>query len=325
MRTVLVTGGSGFIGANLARKLLSSGFQVHLLLRSGFTTWRLTEILDHIIIHEVDLEDDQKILNTVQQIKPDWVFHLATSGAYSWQNNIHQIINTNIYGTINLLDASLQAGCEVFINTGSSSEYGKKSHAPNETEWIDPNSYYAISKAFGTQYCRHISMSQKRNIYTLRLYSVYGPFEDPNRFIPTLIVNAFEKRLPPLVSPKIARDFIYVDDVVDAYLRLASSTDIEFGSVYNVGSGRQTTIDTVVQLSKQFFEINQEPEWGTFDNRSWDTSIWQADIQRIQNALEWHPKHDLEQGFAKTVDWFKANPKILNYYQIEIRNRTAAS
>jgi len=105
---------------------------------------------------------------------------------------------------------------------GSSSEYGVKDHAPAENEQLEPNSDYAVAKAAATLLASHLGRERGLPVATLRLYSVFGPFEEPDRFIPTLVVHALRGQLPPLVDPAIARDFVYLDDVVEAFLLTAA-------------------------------------------------------------------------------------------------------
>lgn len=315
MKTVLITGGTGFVGANLARRLVHDGYNVHLLVRPGYNNWRLDDIATDIQYHIVDLSDYSQVLNEVKQISPEWVFHLAAHGAYSWQNDFPQILETNVNGTVNLLEACCMVDFEAFINAGSSSEYGFKEFAPDEREWLDPNSYYAVTKAFASQHCRYTAISRNLNIITLRLYSVFGPYEQPARLMPTLIRNALEKKLPPLVDPTIARDYIYIDDVLAAFLRASSQKGVARGAVYNVGTGRQTSLAAVVESVTELLNVDCKPEWGTFGNRLWDTDNWVANIERSKKELNWQPLIILKTGIGKFVNWFIENPDIMSYYE----------
>jgi nucleoside-diphosphate-sugar epimerase len=314
MRRVLITGGTGFVGANLARRMLDE-HEVHLLVRPGFTAWRIDGIRSEVRLHEVGLEDADGVGRVVAAIRPEWIFHLATYGAYSRQADVHRMASTNILGTINLVQASCQFGFEVFVNTGSSSEYGVKDHAPAETEWLEPNSPYAVTKASATLFCRLAAQRHGVRIATLRLYSVYGPYEEPDRLLPTLVLRGLDGNLPPLVDPDVARDYIHVDDVCEAYLLAASHPAPERGPVYNVGTGIQTTLRDVVDVARRILPIGVEPQWGSMPRRVWDTGVWISDSRRIRADLGWQPRVQFEEGLRSTVDWFRAHPELVGFYR----------
>ena len=301
---MLMTGGAGFVGANLARRLLHDGHELHLLIRPADNAWRLEPIRSEVHLHAVDLTDAEGVARVVAGVRPDWVFHLAAHGAYSWQTDVHRMVRVNIEGTIGLVEACLRSGFEAFVNTGSSSEYGFKDHAPAETEWLEPNSHYAVAKAAATLFCRYTAISRAVPLVTLRLYSVYGPYEEPARLMPTLVVRGLDGELPPLADPDIARDYVYVDDVVEAYLLAATRDGQEPGSVFNVGTGVQTSLRDAVTIARRVLGIAAEPAWGSMPNRSWDTTVWVADSRAIRTALGWAPRHDFETGFRRMVSWF---------------------
>ena len=230
----------------------------------------------------------------------------------------------NMTGTVNLVEACLEAGFESFINTGSSSEYGFKDHAPAETELVEPNSHYAVAKAAATLYCGFIARTRNVRVQTLRLYSVYGPWEEPTRLIPTLIVRGLRGELPSLVDPTVARDFVYTEDVCSAYLAAAADSDAPAGAIFNVGTGRQSTLQSLVDIVRRLLGVAEEPTWGSMPSRSWDTSTWVADISAARQELNWTPGRSLEAGLAETVKWFRSNPSMLALYEERI-NATSAS
>lgn len=307
MKRVVVTGGSGFVGANLVRRLVRDGHAVHLLVPPGPARWRLAGLAGAVRLHEGDLADGAHVAAAVRRIRPEWVFHLATHGAYSWETDLRRMVETSVIGTMHLVQACLDTGFEAFVNTGSSSEYGFKDHAAAESEALDPNSHYAVNKTWATHFCRYTAVSRSLPIRTLRLYSVYGPWEEPRRLMPTLIRRGLAGALPPLVGPETARDYVYVDDVVDAYL-LAASRPSAPGAVYNVGSGVQTTLREVVEIARRVLGIAAEPMWGSMPARVWDTNVWVADRRAIGAALGWEPRYGFEEGFGHMVAWFRADP-----------------
>jgi nucleoside-diphosphate-sugar epimerase len=289
-RRTLVTGAGGFVGANLVRRLLAEEGDVVALVRPGGDAWR---------IEELDLE---VIEADVREAVPggfDIVFHLAAHGAYSWQEDQDTIRETNVRGTEN----ALRAGTRVVV-AGSSSEYGLKPKAPSEDDPLEPNSPYAAAKAEAT------ALAVAQGAVVLRLYSAYGPWEEPKRLIPTLLARGLAGELPPLVSPRVARDFVHVDDVCEAFVRAAGAPP---GRVYNVGSGRQTTVAEVVRVARRLLAIDAEPEWGSMPDRRWDTETWVANPQRIRDELGWEARIGLEQGLERTLQWLRTQAPRKRY------------
>lgn len=314
-KRVILTGASGFIGANLARRLLRDGHELHLLLRPAEARWRLDAIADHVHLHEVALQERERLDAIVRDIDPNWVFHLATYGAYSSQRDVQTIVSTNYNGTVNLVEACLETGFDAFVSAGSSSEYGYKDHAPLESELPEPNSHYAATKAAATLYCRFVANSRQRRLATLRLYSVFGPWEEPTRLLPTLLMCALRGELPPLVSPNIARDYVYIDDAVEAFILAAKTVVDDPGPVFNVGTGAQTTLSELVETVREEFGISAEPQWGSMPDRHWDTDVWVADPTEIRASIGWKPTFELEDALRDFADWLTADPAVRRFYE----------
>ena len=166
-----------------------------------------------------------------------------------------------------------------------------------------------MTKASASLFCRYTAQSQGVHIPTLRLYSVYGPLESPNRLLPKLITLGLEGKLPPLVSPETAHDFVYVDDVIDAYILAAKTSGQEAGAIYNVGTGVQTTLREVVEVARRVMGITVEPVWGSMRSRRWDTDKWIADNRKIERELGWRPRYTFEEGFRQMVNWYKSRER----------------
>ena len=313
----LVTGAGGFVGANLAASLTRAGHDVVAWAHHGSPTWRLDPLGDEVEIVPVELLDGEAIEAGVRSARPDWIFHLAAHGAYSWQRDAERIMQTNLVSTVRLLSACQRHGFSAFVNAGSSSEYGFQDHAPSEDQLPEPNSDYAVMKAAATLHSRFVAQRDDVHVVTLRLYSVYGPWEEPGRLMPTLVARGLEGRLPPLVSPDTPRDFVSMRDAERAFLRAAERTEVERGGVFNIGSGRQTTLREVVEVARAQLGIAEEPRWGTEAQRSWDAAVWVADPQRAHEQLGWEAEDDLPTGFARLADWLREHPVLWPRYEID--------
>ena len=316
MKRVLITGGSGFVGANLTRRLLRDNHEIHLILRPGHQSWRLNEIADQIQRHPVDLEDKEALTRCVREVRPDRVFHLAAYGAYASQTGMERMIATNLLGTVALLDACAEVGVEAFVQAGSSSEYGYKDHAASEDEVIHPNSHYAITKAAATYYCQLTAQQQGVNAVTVRLYSIYGPYEEPTRLIPSLVINGLRGTLPPLVSPHVARDFVYIDDAVEAMLQAAAVN--RGGAIYNVCTGVQSSLGAVVDTARRLMNIPDEPVWASMPERLWDTNLWCGSPDLTAREVGWRAQTDLSRGLEATIAWMLRHPEQRAFYEQRI-------
>jgi nucleoside-diphosphate-sugar epimerase len=280
------------------------------VLRPGGDDWRLDGVACERL--ELDLEDREQMTAAVHEARPDWIFSLGAHGAYSWQTDRARMVRVNVDAVSALLEAGAAIGAERLIHAGTSSEYGVKDHAPDESEPVQPTSDYAETKAAATQLLAAARRGRPTTV-VLRLYSAYGPWEEPGRLVPTLVEAALHASLPPLVDPTVARDFVYVDDVVSAFM-LAARSNVEDGSVFNVASGTQTTIRDIVSTARRVFAVSAAPEWGSMPDRAWDTGTWVGRPERIRRALGWTPTVSLEEGLRRMGTWLEGNRELRQRY-----------
>lgn len=301
-KRVLLTGAAGFVGAVLTRRLLAEGHELHALLKSSSPRWRLHGIQDDLRCHEVDLRDEAAVSRAVKAARPEVIYHLAAHGAYPFQTDPDGIIETNFLGTWNLLKASASLDYQAFVNTGSSSEYGFKDYAMRETDLLEPNSYYSVAKCAQTLVCQHFANVEKKPVTTFRLFSAFGPYEEPSRLIPTLVRRSLAGEPLELVSKDVARDFVYVEDVVDAFLKLDQLAGLK-GEVINIGTGVQSTVGDVVEAVQRHAGSRSECRWGAMPARIWDAKTWVADCTKALRLLGWRPRTSLPEGLRLTVEW----------------------
>jgi len=308
MKKVLITGATGFIGGNLTRELVKRNFEVNILIRTTSNLWRLADIKDKIIMHNVDLTDNEKLTDAVHNINPSYIFHLATYGSYPRiQTDDKKILETNILGTYNLLKATLDIHYKCLINTGSSSEYGIKDKPMKESDVLEPNTAYGVSKATASLLCQHFARKYEKPVITLRPFSVYGYYEEAVRLIPEVIINCITQKDVHLTSGEQKRDYLFIEDIIDAYIKTMENPN-KPGLIMNVSSGQNVTVKEVANLIHKLINSKNELFFGKKKKESFETNVcWRADIEVIKKELKWKPKTSLIEGLKKTITWFKEN------------------
>ena len=301
---ILITGAAGFIGANLERYFVLKGVKIHVIIKKTTNTWRLSDILNKINIHYADINDKKKIREIIRLVKPKTIFHLATHGAYSDQNDLDKIKNSILDSTYNLVNECKKYKFNIFINTGSSSEYGFKKQKMSESDILVPNSYYSAFKSSATLYSQFESIKSKIQIVTIRPFHIYGPYERPNRLIPVLIKNMLANKKLKLVSPKISRDLIHVDDLIKFYIHISNQKKL-IGEIFNLGSGKKYTIKEIYETLKKITGYKKKNLWNSMKNRSWDQTIWYSDMSYVRRKIKWKSEINLKNGLFKTVQWHK--------------------
>jgi len=309
-KVYLVTGATGFVGANIVRRLISEKKNVHVIARNKKLNWRLRDVAGAIKAHEVDLLSP-KLSKTVSYIMPDYIFHLAAYGSLPHEDNIDKLIDINLRGTINLINALKKIPFKLFINTGSSSEYGVKTESMREEDLPFPINDYGVIKTAATLYTYKEAIRNNLPIITFRLFSAYGPYEHKPRLIPTVIRAALKNKSIKAGNRKNVRDFIYIEDMVDAYLN-ACSVKINPGEILNIGTGQQHTIGETVDLIIKLSHSSSKVKWGAIpqQERQIESGKWEADVSKCAKIMNWKAKHDLIQGLTKTIDWFRQNNNL---------------
>jgi len=324
---IVIFGAGGFIGANLFRQIAQYRQDVFAVTSKPFIPWRLDDCDHKKILHcNITKKSDIEQLFEEHQFKT--IFTLAAYGAYSKQDDIDLIHETNYIGLLNLLELSSKFSIKAFIHAGSSSEYGLNCAAPNEDAPLQPNSHYAVTKAAAAQMIKFYGTIKEMPVLNLRYYSIYGPFEEPDRLIPQLIDKGMKGTYPPLVQPDISRDFVYIDDTVYATLLSANSDFLKTrGKSINIASGAKTTIREIANTIKNVFHLSNEPEWGDFPNRKWDLKDWYGNAALANQLLGWQNETSLKDGLSATYLWQKDYAKPLyekKIVQDKIRHKLSA-
>lgn len=305
--TVLVTGAAGFIGSHLSRRLIEEKANVYILIKNGTNQFRLHDIIQRLEVRYGDIRDYSFICSYIKNIKPQIIFNLAAFRDVKRDIQlVDPMIDINIKGTMNLLRAAVEEKIplECFVNTGSSEEYGDGTAPFSEDQKEIPVSPYSASKVAATYFCRMLYKSMGVPIVTLRPFLTYGPNQDADMFIPSLIHHCLEKKDFRMTDGDQTRDFIYIDDVIEGYIRAASNTQA-IGEVINIGNGIEYKIKDVAEKIVSIMGNPIRLLIGSLPKRHGETKHFFCNNEKAKRLLGWSPKVGLDEGFEKTINWYK--------------------
>lgn len=308
MTKYLVTGGAGFIGANIVRQLIDNGEKVKVL--DNFNTGKrenINELMNEIEFMEGDVTNNQTVIEAVKDV--DVIFH---QGAIpSVPKSIIDPMKTNyanINGTLRLLQAAAQANVKRFIYAASSSAYGFNETLPKQEDMPGrPMSPYAVSKYAGELYCKVFHHLYGLETISLRYFNVFGPHQDPNSKY-AAVIPAFIKSILNNESPVIygdgtqSRDFTYIDNVVAANLLAANAPKLQ-GEVINIGNGSQIALNELVMYINNILGKNIPVAYTA--ERQGDVKHSLADISLAEKLIGYRPSTSFHEGLKHTIHWLK--------------------
>jgi nucleoside-diphosphate-sugar epimerase len=289
---VLVTGASGFIGTRLCSELLARGSEVHGVSRvvreyEGLRWW------------VADAAETDHVLEVMRAARPDVVFHLAShvSGSRALEN-VLPATRSNFLSTLNVLLGAADVGCRRVVLAGSLEE-------PDENGDQTPVSPYAAAKFAASSFAQMFHRLYAAPVVTLRLFMVYGPGQqDETKLVPYVITSFLRSEAPHLSSGTRPVDWIFVDDVVDAFLAAAVVDGID-GKTFDVGSGALATVRDVVEEIATQMKPAVGAEFGAIEDRS-DERVRVANLPPTRDEIGWAPRTSLPDGIAATIDWYSA-------------------
>ena len=310
MEKFLVTGGAGFIGSNICKRLVSQGCFVRVVdnLLTGKKS-NLADVIDKIEFIRADMGDPEVAQSAMKDI--DVVLH---EGALpSVPVSVENPAATHkhcVNATFTLLLAARDAGIKRFVYAASSSAYGDAPTSPKvETMPASPLSPYAVAKLTGEYYCSVFYKIYGLETVSLRYFNVFGPYQDPASQYAAAIpafVTAILKDEPPIIygDGEQSRDFTYIDNVVDANLLAARARQTK-GEVVNIACGRAVTVNEIIDMINNLLGKNVKPKYAA--PRPGDVKHSLADITAARNLINYRPKVSFSDGLRLAIDWYKAN------------------
>lgn len=306
---VLLTGATGFLGAHLARRLVAAGCWVGALLRPGSNTARIADLLDRLHPLPGDLLVPESLAAAVHACAPRYVFHLAAHGVDRPLASATASVQTNVQGTVNLLEACRAADLARFVYVGTCYEYGDGGAPCHEDQPVAPANFYAASKAAGGLFCGVYQRVYSLPVVTVRPFQTYGPYQGCRLLLPYAITTALRGADLRLTPGEQVRDFVYVDDVIEG-LVAAATAPAAVGQTINLGSGEGTTVRRAVEMALDILGWPVRAHFGALDYRPGEIRDLRADPRRAHELLGWQARTGLADGLQRTVGWYRANLEL---------------
>ena len=320
----LVTGGAGFIGSALCRKLSlnkdNSILVLDKLTYAGNISSLELDKNDNISIEKVDIVESTKIKELIREFKPDIIFHLAAESHVDRSiDNPQAFIDTNVVGTFVMLDAVRKSINKFskdfkFLHISTDEVFGSLGEDGlfSETTSYDPKSPYSASKAASDHLCRAWHHTYNFPVIITNCGNNYGPYQSPEKLIPKTIINCINKKNIPIYGKGLnIRDWIHVDDHVDALIAISQKGKI--GESYNIGSNNEINNNKIVNTicSVGHSLIDQNFDYKSLiryvDDRPGHDFRYAMDTRKINNSIGWMSKINFDEGITATFDWYLNN------------------
>jgi len=319
---VVGTGGAGFHGSHVTRNLLARGARVTAFVRynsmnsRGFLDKLPLEQRKEIEVVTGDLRDAHAVREAVRGT--DIVFHLGAliSIPYSYLHPT-EVVETNVFGTLNILQAVRQEDVGRLVHTSTSEVYGTAQYVPiDEHHPLQGQSPYAASKIAADKIVESFHRSYQTPVVTVRPFNAYGPRQSMRAVIPTIINQALNGSEIVLGNLNVTRDFTFVEDTARAFI-CAAVSDEALGEVVNIGSGREITIErlvqTILRLVGRSLPVRVEPL--RLRPEKSEVRRLLANNDKAANVLRWQPTVPLEEGLLRTIEWIRENQHVYRWDQ----------
>ncbi|GAB3439032.1 NAD-dependent epimerase/dehydratase family protein [Insolitispirillum peregrinum] len=301
MRNVLLTGASGFVGAAVARQMVAQGRNVALLLRSSSDTRRIDDILDKVTVIRGDMANIGQARDEISAFAPQAVAHLAWQGVKGADRNSYEQAD-NVPASVALYRLAAELGCSRFVGLGSQAEYGPCPARSDEQVPTRPTTVYGAAKLSTFCLLDRMAAADGNSFAWLRLFSSYGPGDDPSWLIPYMTLRLLSGEKPSLTKGEQLWDYIYVDDAAAAVVSLIDS---DATGAFNLGSGQAWPLHDLITKIRDLIDPALPLGFGDVPYRPDQVMHLEADITALSRATGWTPKMPLDDGLKNTVDWYR--------------------
>ncbi|MCL5100613.1 MAG: GDP-mannose 4,6-dehydratase [Candidatus Marsarchaeota archaeon] len=310
MEKVLLTGATGFVGKILVKKLVEKGYEVHTLER--YVTGRYSlDAPQSVVRHYANLTDYPAVRHVVKEVQPEYCIHTAAVSAVSFSYDHYiEVSEANYLGTVNLAEACYRdvPHFKQFLMAGTSEEYGMSLLTTDkkivEDYELKPNSPYAVAKVAGDLYLRYMHMAYGFPYTTLRPFNTYGRVDNSHFFIERTITQMLKQDKVYLGDPDTVRDWVYVDDHVQGYLK-ALGNKKAIGQEIQLCTGKGYTTKETAELIAKLTGFKGEIVWRATPPRPLDAKVLIGDNTKAKDLLNWEPKYNLEEGLKATIDYWE--------------------
>ena len=297
-KKILIFGGTGFIGYHLAKEALKRGFQVKSLSKNNPVKKRYLKKVKYIV---ADISN-KNFINKI--IKEDFQYVVNLAGYVDHSDKI-KTYKSHYVGCKNISNFFLKKKLKSFVQVGSSMEYGITKSPQKENFKCAPQSVYGKAKFLSTKYLLNLYKKKKFPVTIVRLYQVYGPYQDLNRFMPVVINSCKNNKDFPCSHGRQSRDFLYINDLIDAIFLILKNPKAN-GEIFNIGFGRPLKIKNIIKKIL-FYYKSGNPQFDKIKLRSEEQMKIYPDISKARSVLNWKPKVNFLTGLKKTIQYYNAN------------------
>ena len=301
-KKIIIFGGSGFIGRNLIKRLITKNYQITSVSRNKPKKKDLIKSIEYLVC-------DVAKKNNFKKIQFDYDYVINLSGNINHQNKV-ETFKTHYLGCKNLINFFSKKKIKLFIQSGSSLEYGRARVPHTENSKVRPNSDYGLAKLRATNLFKKAYKQKKFPYIILRLYQVFGKHQKYDRLIPYIIKSALQDKKFKSTEGNQVRDFIFIDDLINLFVKILNKKNIKHG-IYNVGSEKPLKIKSIIHNIVKIIKKGK-PLFGAVKMRKDESLKLYPSISKVRKAFNWKPKTNIVKGLKATIDFYAKQKKSFN-------------